>query len=582
VEARDRKLSEWFIVIRNGRLRLPRFQRGEEWTHNEVQSLLSSVVRDLPAGAALVLEVGGTEPFISLPMVGVPEPTERAVEHLLDGQQRLTALWRSLHNNYQRHSYFVRLPEASADGPGDPQVEVVARWERRGQRYPVWAESPSELRGRGLVPLQLLRPGDLGGEIREWCDSATAGEVVESRELELVIQGIRSRIEAYNIPFLSLPPGTPKEVALDVFIKTNTSYVKLTPFDIIVAQVEAATERSLKDLVTQLSSEVPDIEAYTDPSELILSVEALRQDKPSTQASFFQLDLQRLVGEWDGLISGVRWLVDVLAEERIFDGARLPTVAVLPVIAALHDHIPDAMDGRGYARGLTRKYLWRSSLTWRYGSAAATAAFQDFRALVAVLEDRGDEAEVPVFDENEHPYPTTFEDLDKLRWPKAKPIVARGVLGVTIKAGAMDIADASMATRANLPKREYHHLFPDHLLHEDGKLARYEVYRALNCALITWNTNRNIGAKDPLSYLEERTRRTQQSGQVGEEVVRTRLASHLVPYDALAVGGYAEIAEPEARQARIKDDYQRFLEARAALLLPPINKLCKGDMWPVV
>src|SRR5438552_260513 len=102
MEARDRRLSEWFNVIGTGRLRLPRFQRGEEWTQDEVQSLLSSVLRDLPAGAALVLEVGDQEPFISRGIVGAPEPTERAVEHLLDGQQRLTALWRSLNDTYER------------------------------------------------------------------------------------------------------------------------------------------------------------------------------------------------------------------------------------------------------------------------------------------------------------------------------------------------------------------------------------------------------------------------------------------------------------------------------------------------
>jgi Protein of unknown function DUF262 len=138
LEARDRKLSEWFNVIRTGRLRLPRFQRGEEWTQNEVQSLLSSVLQDLPVGAALVLEVGDEEPFVSRGMDGAPEPTERVVEHLLDGQQRLTALWRSLHGNYDRYSHFVTIPEADEQ----PDAVVQTRWARRAQRYPVWADSP--------------------------------------------------------------------------------------------------------------------------------------------------------------------------------------------------------------------------------------------------------------------------------------------------------------------------------------------------------------------------------------------------------------------------------------------------------
>jgi hypothetical protein len=578
MEARDRRLSEWFNGIRSGRVRLPRFQRGEEWTQNEVQSLLSSVLRDLPAGAALILEIGDREPFVSRSIVGAPDPIDRAVEHLLDGQQRLTALWRALHDNYERFSYFVRL----SDGDGEIDAEVVSRWERRGQRYPVWADNPRDVRGRGLVPLRLLCPEDLGTAIREWCDAATDGEIVESRELELHIQELRARTAAYNIPFLSLPPTTPRDVALDVFIKTNTSYVKLTPFDIVVAQVEEATNRSLPDLVAQLHAAVPHIDSYTEPSDLILSVSALRQDKPATQASFFQLDLERLIGEWDELVAGVRWLMEVLDEAHIYDAVRLPTGAVLPVIAALHDDVPEALDGRGYARMLMRKFLWRSSLTLRYGSAAATAAFQDFRALKGVLRGTASEPDVPLFDETEHPFPTTYEDLDRLRWPRRKPIIARGVLAIALKAGALDIADGSPVTRDNLPNREYHHLFPDYLLREYGDLGRSEIFRALNCVLITWNTNRNIGAKDPVTYLRERTARSGLTDELADEVIRHRLATHLVPYDALAVGGYSEMSDSDARRERLRADYQRFLEQRAELLLAPVKELCNGAVWPSV
>jgi hypothetical protein len=32
-------------------------------------------------------------------------------QHLLDGQQRLTAFWRSIHNNYEWETFFVYLPQ---------------------------------------------------------------------------------------------------------------------------------------------------------------------------------------------------------------------------------------------------------------------------------------------------------------------------------------------------------------------------------------------------------------------------------------------------------------------------------------
>jgi hypothetical protein len=112
-------------------------------------------------------------------------------------------------------------------------------------------------------------------------------------------------------------------------------------------------------------------------------------------------------------------------------------------------------------------------------------------------------------------------------WPKRKETLARATLGLSIKAGAFDIADGNQATRERLKNREYHHLFPDSLLRDDGHLTEKERSRALNCVLITMNTNRNISAKEPLKYLAERVDRA----ELGESVVRDRLRSHVVPFE---------------------------------------------------
>lgn len=161
-------------------------------------------------------------------------------------------------------------------------------------------------------------------------------------------------------------------------------------------------------------------------------------------------------------------------------------------------------------------------------------------------------------------------------WPKGRDILARGVLAVTLKRGAIDFADGARLSREAILRREYHHLFPDHLLTEEGKLTPAESYRALNCALITWKTNRHISAKEPIRYLRERT----EQNVLGEEEVRLRLDSHLVPFDALNVGGYELLAEPGSRASRIRADYEAFLSARAEMLVQPIGLLCDGFRWP--
>ena len=413
-------------------------------------------------------------------------------------------------------------------------------------------------------------------EISDLCRAAVAGDTPEDLErrfaIERKITDLRQRVASYNIPFLSLPASTPPDVALDVFINMNTTFVRLTPFDIIVAQFEGRTGESLHDLVAKLVDRVPALIRYMEPSDLILEVAALREDRPPTQASYLRLDLDRLLSDWEQITAGIAFAVELLEEEHVFDSDRLPTVAVLRILAALHEDLPQ-LDALGNARHLLRKFVWRAFFTARYEAAAATASFQDFRALRTILIGEGVEATVPLFDEERYPLPGA-EELIQAGWPKTRDSLGRAILNVTIRAGGHDLADGATATRDQIQKREYHHLFPAALLEKDGRLGASEINRALNCALITWNTNRNISAKEPIRYLRERVERS----ALGEDEIRRRLATHYIPYEELNVGNYQSLGDETSRARRVCADYNAFLNARAALMLPPINALCRGDI----
>jgi hypothetical protein len=109
--------------------------------------------------------------------------------------------------------------------------------------------------------------------------------------------------------------------------------------------------------------------------------------------------------------------------------------------------------------------------------------------------------------------------------------------------------------------REYHHLYPDAYLEQQAGLESSEIYRALNCALITWVTNRRIGAKPPLTYLEERVERS----HLGEDEIRRRLESHLIPWDEFANPGDDAAAS-----------YRAFLRARVEMIAAYLGDLCEG------
>jgi len=577
MHAHDRFLPEWFSRIRSRQITLPRFQRFISWSHTEVSGLLTTVLRGLPSGAALILEVGDEEKFKSRTMADAPESGGKVTEQLLDGQQRLTALWRSLHGKYADRTYLIGFEEdPHNEERKQPYVFGQARWVKNGTRYPVWTDTARHCWERGLIPLNLLRPEDIKDEIDQWIEAAISeGEndkFAAYKHLNSLISELRTKVREFNLPFLSLPAKTEKDVALDVFVKMNTSSVRLDTYDIIVALVEGETGKSLHDHVEILKESTPRIDDYADVPGLVLDVVALRQNRVPSQAGYRGIDFNKMLVDWPEIVAGVKGLVSFLEEESIFDAQRLPSYTAIPVIAALWKYLPNNPDQLGNARHLLRKYIWRAFLTSRYEQSSATNALQDYRALRDVL--RGDhEINVPIFNEDAYPFPTA-EIIVLADWPKRKSILSRGLLCLQMKAGAEDIADGAKASVATISSsdhpREYHHLFPNSKLADIG-LAPEEIFKAVNCALITWRTNRTISNKDPITYLKERS----DNSSLGEDELKRRLKSHLIPYKELNVGGYDEI-EGDLLKNRLQADYKKFIQARAELFSKAATMACQG------
>ena len=91
-------LSEILTDIEIGRIQLPDFQRDWIWDDYRIRSLLASVSQAFPIGAVLTLAVGGKNSLKPRPIEGVTpaEDAEAPNTLILDGQQRLTALFQSL------------------------------------------------------------------------------------------------------------------------------------------------------------------------------------------------------------------------------------------------------------------------------------------------------------------------------------------------------------------------------------------------------------------------------------------------------------------------------------------------------
>ena len=208
MEARNRKIEDWYGKIQRGEIKLPRFQRYEAWDWKRISSLFNTITQNLPLGITLVLEVGEKEQFISRYLVSAPIRNSRLLEQLLDGQQRLTALWRVLHNNYEFETFYVYIPEFDIYGEKESDEQFIfcrGRYhQKNGQRYPLWCDNPEDCLRRGMIPTELLRPEDIQPDIDTWITKATnyasqanPEELEGFFNLEKVSQRQNKRTEVY-------------------------------------------------------------------------------------------------------------------------------------------------------------------------------------------------------------------------------------------------------------------------------------------------------------------------------------------------------------------------------------------------
>lgn len=592
-KAQDRTLSVWFQKLQNGEIKLPRFQRFQAWDKKRITSLLETITYNLPLGVTLLLEVD-EEKFISRYLATAPQTGVKVNEHLLDGQQRLTALWRCMNNNYENETYFIYIPEFDKEDDGIESETMMAycqgRWHKRDKKYPLWADNPSACFKKGLIPINLLKPMDVKTEIDKWITDAVNHlkpndkndeayiekfeDYMESKTfLDKKITELREVVSHYNLPFLSLPSNTPKDVALKVFINMNTNTKPLSLYDVIVAEIESVKGVSLHDLQASLNTKYPKVAGYYALEQLLLATSALLQDKIPNNTGMLDMDKEKVVENWPILEDGLDKLCVFLANEGVYNRQLLPTNAVLAVIAALYRFIPETLDERGKAEILLKKYLWSSFFTDRYENTSATRAIRDYMMLKNIIlkkhKDNGQpyrEDDVPALNRELHAI-SDIDFLTKTGWPKRENIRARAIMCVASKLGAYDFADGQKLSLENLGNRDYHHIFPKAILKE----LDVNPDLALNCAIITSSTNKSLGAKAPLHYIKEKY------NVFDEQTIKFRLHSHLIPTTRLT-----EIeANEEVDSAFVKRQFEMFIKERAGLIKEAAEQLCAGKQISV-
>ncbi len=598
---KGKAIPMWMEAIHKGKVLLPIFQRSYVWPTKNVVSLIETILLNRTMGTLLVLENDHNFPAVNLS--GAPEISDAADDAslILDGQQRLTALWRAFggHNGSRSDSstplpVFVHV-EKWLDDQTEENIRLNLTTEIEGDvkldDYKKFLNEPQKAYQAKCFPVNILAEDGIptvnSSSLRNWCVEVFRNDAQRSHSLATQIDATFGvRLQKYKIWYHPMPPETDMKTAIKVFILTNNTSMKVSTFDIAVAYHDKGNysedmekedglrfrigsyldseQKSGKEVMisaADLSSKQRMIPRYGDH---LLKLACIVSDKPPSDKNFVKdTTVTKVLNEFDSLNRALAWSADIIKSQGFPLRKYLPSLIPLRVLPATYlkarEHgvceTPKFM-------AMCRAYFWRALLTRRYERDANGRLFNDYRCICDMIESNAIcfEGDDNVFDVSAYPYLKLEQLSSNDRSDKSLRNIICGIGALDGK----DFATREPISSADNDRWDYHHLFPKKYL-QDNEVPEKFIDHCLNFVLLRKDTNtRLIGMSPPHDYLSKTTRLVE---GVNLEQVRSAVETHLIPLAELA-------ADP--KDIGVQQTYTNFIRARAKIIANKIEDLCRG------
>ena len=557
-------LQDMLKEIGNGRMQLPDFQRGWVWDDDRIRSLLASLSQSFPMGSVLTLEAGGPDIRFKTRVIEGVDSTNTTDEPntlILDGQQRLTALYQSLmsqegvytlnHRNQKSYRYYYFDIKGCFKDEIDRE-ETVFSYEK-GQPL---QKSNGEIIDLSSTKAQYdnhMFPVSQIFDAASWRREYHKYWNYNSDKIELFDKfesGIIECFKLYNVPVIHLRKETPREAVCLVFEKVNTTGVTLTIFELLTATFAADNFLLREDW----NSRNERLKAYSvlervDTTTFLRTLSLLATHAtPNTAVSCKRKDILKLTlddyQKWADLVEeGFVKVAHFLHRQKIFSARDLPYPAQLTPLAAILTDLGNAGITEGAQQKIARWY-WCSVFGEMYASATDSQSAKDFLDITTWVRSEID-------------IPTTIREANfhanrLIEVGTRASAVYKGVYALLI---AYECRDFLMGKPVELQRFfdeniDIHHIFPRAWCKKEG--IEPHIYNSIiNKTALSASTNRKIGGDAPSAYLH----RTQAEAGIDDPKMDEILTSHFISADALRA-----------------DNFSVFFEERKEALLAAIEK----------
>lgn len=561
--------------INKGKIQLPDFQRGWVWDDDRIKGIIASVAKSFPIGAVMLLETGNeTIRFKTKPIEGAPDANGKVPEMLiLDGQQRLTALYQAIMTNrvvttqnakkYQiKRWYYIDMVKAMDSG-SDLEEAIFSINENKVITENIGRDIVLDLSKEEYEFKNLMYPVCMVDEYDEWRTKFSEYWDYDRDKIKFwnefekrIIKGFTG----YMLPVIVMKKVNPKEAVCQVFEKVNTGGVSLSVFELLTASF-ASDDFDLKSDWLKIESDFKPFKILDKTSNIDIiqaitiyatyqrrkaeELKGVNENLPAVSAKrreMLNLSLSDFKKYRDQIVSGFIKASKILIENHIFNSRDIPYSTQLVPMAAILAKLGTEIDNIGNKNKLMR-WFWCGVFGELYGSANETRYALDMIQVVDWIVANGTEPKT-IYDANFSP-----SRLHTLRTRNSAAY--KGVYAILMDENTKDWLSATKIDFSTYFSEsiDIHHIFPVAWCSKNN-ILRDDFDSIINKTPLSGRTNRIVSGDAPSKYLARLKKNAGASDEEFEQILR----SHVVNPEFMYV-----------------DDFNGFLNDRKERILEKIE-----------
>jgi len=349
----------------------------------------------------------------------------------------------------------------------------------------------------------------------------------------------------YEVPFVSTEK-TKDDIGI-IFERINNTAVFLSPLNLMVAWTWNG-DFHLKEEIDSILDSMGDKGFEEIPEKIMLQCLGAIINKTAKTREILELEAAKVRENIQKLQNGLERTIDFLSTEL-----GMVSIDFLPhmqqIVPLTYFFATNASTITTTQNQSLKKWFWRTSFSDRYADSTDEKINNDIIFIDKMLSNS-----VTTADLNKYAISINESILEKEKFSKSNPYVRSFLLLLAQKKPKDLVTGMQVDVGQALSffnRKEYHHIFPKKFLSTLG-LPIEEINILCNFTFLTTDSNRTIKGRAPSGYFFDK--RMAIAGRGDDQV----FTSNLIPV---------------TRDIYKRDNYKKFIEERAKIILTSINSL---------